>query len=156
MPNVGWYRSLEFLGVLDTRGMFTRSSFLFHWSSLRVHEKDWGEGKRNKKCPLGEAGTLSAVVWVWRMRTKRSASAFWALHWTSGAGSLPQEKGQERPLHLRCIRTSPNLKLSRVCAGGSVRRSAVSHAACQSLRAMGELREASEVLSTGWVIVCLP
>lgn len=62
MLNVGWYRSLEFLGVLDIRGMFIRFLFFFYWFLLRVYEKDWGDGKIIKKCSLGEVGILFVVV----------------------------------------------------------------------------------------------
>lgn len=52
MPNVGWY-SLEFLGVLDTRRIFTHTPpFFSHGPSLRAHERDWGEGKGTEKCIL--------------------------------------------------------------------------------------------------------
>lgn len=60
MPNVGWYRGLEFLGVQDTRRIFTSSRPLLHPLSLRAHEKEIGVRARKLRSASEEQAHLVA------------------------------------------------------------------------------------------------
>lgn len=91
----------HFLFPISCPFIFTENS----WERLRQGQENWDVNL------LRSRHTESTVVSV---RTKRTAFAFWALHWASGRDSLPQEKGKENweiPSHHRYICTRLDLKL---------------------------------------------
>lgn len=143
-------RSLEFLGVLDTRGIFALSlssfSLAFTWEPMRKVRIRSGELRSSSYKEKAHQVCYSLHV---PMRTKRNASAFGDSCSISSRSSPPQERSPWP--HLRFV----GIRLRQGMVVGRSRRAETSCRAHLSLRA-GRMERSPKAPSPEWVNVSLP